>query len=244
MNVRSVQDHYSQHLGPVYAWMAGGIDSATQLGAEELEDLGIVPSASGLAVDLGAGFGMHSIPLARKGFKVLAIDSCVALLDELNAQKGKAPIEAVNDDLQWFHRHLSARPELVLCMGDTLTHLESEEAVSGLIKSIAAELPSGGRFVMTFRDYSTPLTAEKRFIPVRSDDNRILTCFLEYSESHVKVHDILHERDGNVWNLSVSAYQKLRLSPKWLARMLEETGFAVKQDTGASGMVRFLACRI
>jgi hypothetical protein len=27
------------------------------------------------AIDLGAGFGMHSIPLARRGIEVIAIDS-------------------------------------------------------------------------------------------------------------------------------------------------------------------------
>lgn len=48
--------------------------------------------------------------------------------------------------------------------------------------------------LLSFRDYSVPLQDEKRFIPVRSDEGRILTCFLEYSEDSVLVHDILHER--------------------------------------------------
>lgn len=67
--------------------------------------------------------------------------------------------------------------------------------------------------VISLRDYSTQLTAEQRFIPVRSDENRNLTCFLEYRESHVTVYDILHERDGSRWNLKVSKYNKLRISP-------------------------------
>lgn len=240
----SVQDHYDRHLGPVYTWMAGGIESALERGTAELDALGATPSGSGVAVDLGAGFGMHAIPLARWGFTVLAIDSCTALLDELRAQQGTLPIKTVKNDLQSFQRHLSGQAELVLCMGDTLTHLEDKASVEQLIATVSAELSVGGRFVTTLRDYSTSLKAEQRFIPVRSDENRILTCFLEYTDSHVTVHDILHERDGSLWKLSVSNYKKLRLSPAWLMSSLRANGFTVDHEPGASGMVRFVAHRV
>ena len=62
------------------------------------------------------------------------------------------------------------------------------------------------------------LTGTARFLPVRADDQRILTCFLEYGPSHVTVHDLLHEREaGGAWRLQTSAYRKLRLSPGWVA---------------------------
>lgn len=244
MSMTSVQDHYDRHLGPVYAWMAGGIDSALERGTAELDSLGATPSDSGVAVDLGAGFGMHAIPLARRGFTVLAIDSCAALLDELRARQVTLPIQTVQNDLQSFQRHLSGKPELILCMGDTLTHLADKASVEQLITTVSAELSGGGRFVTTLRDYSNPLTVEQRFIPVRSDESRILTCFLEYTDSHVRVHDILHERDGSHWKLSVSNYKKLRLSPEWLMNSLQEHGFTVNREPGASGMVRIVAHRV
>lgn len=240
----SVESHYAQHLGPVYAWMVGGVESALERGDEELRQFGATPRASGLAVDLGAGFGMHAVPLARRGFEVVAVDSCAALLDELEARRGDLPIETVRADLRAFRQHLSRRPELVLCMGDTVTHLPDEPSVRELVAAVAAELERGGRFVVTLRDYSTPLTGERRFIPVRSDETRILACFLEYAESRVTVHDVLHEWDGSSWTLRVSAYPKLRLSPAWLARALQESGFSVEQAVGPSGMLRFVAQRV
>jgi hypothetical protein len=51
---------------------------------------------------------------------------------------------------------------------------------------------------------------EPAIIPVRSDERRILTCFLEYEEDTVVVHDILHERSGDIWDTRVSSYRKLR----------------------------------
>lgn len=242
----AVQDHYDQLLGPVYAWMVGGIEPAIERGASELENLGVTPQGSGVAIDLGAGFGMHTIPLARLGFNVLAIDSCADLLGVLRdrVREEALPIEAVQDDLRSFQSHLPGGPELALCMNDTLTHLPDQSSLEALIKAVSAELSTGGRFVMTLRDYSTPLTGTQRFIPVRSDENRILTCFLEYGDSHVMVHDILYEWDGGQWSMNVSAYPKLRIAPDWLVATLEENGFAVERGDGPGGMVRFVAKRL
>jgi hypothetical protein len=71
---------------------------------------------------------------------------------------------------------------------------------------ISGRPTDGGAFIVTFRDYSLALIGEKRFIPVRSDADRMLTCFLEYDDDAVTVHDIPHERDGTAWQQRVSAY--------------------------------------
>ena len=60
----TVAAHYESHLAPVYLWMAGGIDLALSTGDADIAD---VACPGGVAVDLGAGFGMHAIPLARRG---------------------------------------------------------------------------------------------------------------------------------------------------------------------------------
>lgn len=238
-----VQKHYDEHLGPVYAWMHGGVEPAIEHGAAEIDRLGIARSDGGLAVDLGAGFGTHAIPLARRGYEVLAIDSCAALLDEMKSTAHGLAIETVLGDLHAFRRHLRRTPELILCMGDTLTHLGNEAAVISLIEGVSAALGAGGHLVTTFRDYSTALTAERRFIAVRSDEQRILTCFLEYTDSHVMVHDVLHEWRDAAWRMMVNAYPKLRLSPAWVVDTMERNGFTVERREGSSGLVSLVARR-
>jgi len=240
----SVHEHYEQLLGPVYTWMAGGIKPALENGEAELEAVGVTTSKGGTAVDLGAGFGMHAIPLARRGFQVLALDSCAVLLDELRAGAGELPIQLIQNDLQSFPRYLSTEPEFVLCMGDTLTHLEDEESVVELVETVAGAMLAGGRFVVTLRDYTVALEGEQRFIPVRGDANRILTCFLEYTGSRVAVHDILHQWDGSDWQLRVSRYNKLRIAPGWLVDTLRKHGFAATRETSRAGMVRIDARRL
>jgi 2-polyprenyl-3-methyl-5-hydroxy-6-metoxy-1,4-benzoquinol methylase len=118
-----VQQHYDNHLGPIYTWMNGGADAAMASGAADVAKIVESFSHTSLAVDLGAGFGMHTIPLARQGFRVVAIDTCAALLDELQSHRDDLPIETVLGDLQSFRQYLSQPPVLVLCMGDTIAHL-------------------------------------------------------------------------------------------------------------------------
>ncbi len=241
--MNSVVAHYESHLAPIYMWMAGGVSAALARGRDEVAAVCQRPLAGQLAVDLGAGFGVHAIPLADMGYSVLAIDSCAALLDAMQSQVASRWIKIVRDDLRSFKKHLTTPATLILCMGDTLTHLPDKRSVEDLIADVAEALVGGGMFVVTFRDYTTPLIGSQRFIPVRSDSDRILTCFLEYNDNYVTVHDILDERDASQWRQRVSAYRKLRLSPDWVAGAITARGLQVRSEQGLAGMTRLIAKR-
>ncbi len=237
----TVAEHYANHLGPIYVWMAGGAEAALQAGAAEVDALNLPLAHHAAVLDLGAGFGAHSIPLARRGARVTAIDTSAELLGTLAQLAGNLPIQAVNDDLLAFQSHITQAPSAILCMGDTVTHLPDLGAVESLVESAAAALPPGGVFVVSFRDYSVPLVGDERFIPVRSDDARILTCFLEYEPEAVVVHDILHQLTPQGWQTRVSHYRKLRLPPEHLIASLQSSGFKVRREVGTRGMVRLVA---
>lgn len=237
----TVQEHYDEHLGPVYTWMGGDLQAAIERNREELRGLGLEATDNGVAIDLGAGSGGYTIPLAEAGYVTFAIDICTPLVKELELLGESLPIKVVQDDLLAFRQH-AQNAVVILCMGDTLTHLPSQEAVSHLLRDAAAALTPSGFFCTTFRDYcTTELQGPARFIPVRSDEQRILTCFLEYAADIVTVYDILHERNETGWKLSVSNYPKLRLDPTWVVKELEVHGLIVQQDKTKNGMIRVVA---
>ncbi len=239
-----VSDHYDRLLGPVYSWMVGDPEAAIASADAELKGLGLFSSTAGTAVDLGAGFGMHSLPLARRGFKVVAVDSYEPLLQELRSRAGSLAVRTVNADLVDFVNQLALPADVILCMGDTLTHLPDAASVELLFAGVAAALAPGGVFVTTFRDYASALLqGDGRFILVRADANRILTCFLEYADETIRVHDVLHERAAQKWQLRVSSYPKLRLAPSWVVKQLASRGLSVRQEAGPGGMVRVIARR-
>src|SRR4051812_36979727 len=125
MDMATVSEHYATHLAPVYLWMSGGFERAIALGRSDLESLHIDLSRCTTAVDLGAGFGMHAIPLAQDGCSVTAIDTSAVLLDELRNRSAGLPVRIVAADVMDIEAHVHEAVPLVLCMGDTITHLQT-----------------------------------------------------------------------------------------------------------------------
>jgi SAM-dependent methyltransferase len=236
----SVAEHYEQHLAPIYVWMAGGIDRALAHGSSDLADL---IGSGGKAVDLGAGFGMHTIPLARAGYEVLALDTSSHLLAELRRHSSGLKVQVELGDMLQFAEHASIEADLILCMGDTLTHLQSMAEVDLLLRRVVASLGPAGRFVATFRDYSHLPHGDSRFVPVRSDSDRILTCFLEEEGEHVVVHDLLHQRVDDRWVMEVSSYRKSKIPPQAVQEALIALGLKSSVGPGPRGMVRVIAER-
>jgi SAM-dependent methyltransferase len=240
----TASEHYAHHLGPVYSWIVGDLEAASARATGELDGLGLPQEAHGAALDLGAGFGLHALPLARRGYSVTAIDSCETLVGELQRRTAGMAVHAVADDILDFRKYVSKPVEVILCMGDTLTHLPDRASVEHLFADVAPSLTNRGLFVATFRDYaSAPLQGDRRFIPVRSDENRILTCFLEYGDETVTVHDLLHERANGQWQQRVSSYRKLRLPPEWVVGKLGERGLKVRAGAGPGGMTMVVATK-
>lgn len=240
----SVTEHYANHLAPIYSWMVGNFDAASSHADRFYSDISLANGDGYIAVDLGCGHGVHSIPLARRGYRVLALDTSSHLLGELNAKVGELPIQTIAADLTKFSDHLgSDSAALIACMGDTLTHLPSIEAVKTLILDAARTLSPSGWLTLSFRDYSHELVGVERFIPVRSDDRRIHTCFLEYQPDTVIVHDLVHTLVDSAWQTSVSAYPKLRLQPDTIVASAESSGFSLAYKQTVREMLYFAFTR-
>jgi SAM-dependent methyltransferase len=233
----TVEEHYDRLLADVYSWMYGGWDAALARYTEFFATRGLVPRKSGRAVDLGAGCGFQAIPLSRLGFSVLAIDIDRKLLAELEAHVGDEQIQVVRADLLEFRRYAERPVELVVCMVDTLLHLESQDVVARLFDEVFAALEPGGTFVATFRDFSVAAENLDRFIPVRSDDRTVFTCFLEFEPATVKVHDLVYRRVDGRWEFAKSFYRKLRLPTAWAVSALRAAGFASVETDLDRGLV-------
>lgn len=140
MKISRVIEHYDSLLAPIYLWMTGGAEAAFNQGAEELAGFNISRATGAGAVDLGAGFGMHAIPLARLGYAVTAVDSSRLLLSQLRqlSKDEGHDIHAIEADVLDFATHVYRPVALVLCMGDTLAHLSSMGGVDRLCSQVAA----------------------------------------------------------------------------------------------------------
>ena len=228
-----VKRHYDDLLAVHYSWM-NGMPLAEKVAEQKLllANLGFSTDLKGIAVDLGSGPGYQSLALAELGCEtVLAIDTSRHLLDELEAAKADYPINTFLADLRAFSTFVErGTASAIICMGDTLTHLESRADISKLFIDSHEALAPDGWLVLTFRDLSNELEGLDRFLPVRSDNHRIMTCVLDYEPESVVVNDLVYVRDGDGWTLHKSSYRKLRLAPAAIATELEEIGFVIHRN--------------
>ena len=141
-------------------------------------------------LELGAGSGRVTIPLARDGFEVVAVDRAPAMLDLLRARVAKLPAAArrrvtiVEGDLRDFDA--GGRFPLAIAAFNVVEHLYTRAEVDVCLRRVAAHLAPRGAFAF---DVQLPDLAwllrdpRKRWAKTRFTDPTTGRR-LQYSTSH------------------------------------------------------------
>ena len=237
----TVKEHYDNHLGNFYSWMCGNFEEQQRAYQQFFTTNKIVPLSSKIAIDLGAGHGIQSSVLAKIGFKVQAVDFNEQLLFELKNNTQNLSVSSINEDIRFVKKYKDLIPELILCLGDTIAHLDSKEEIEQFIKHVYETLIPKGKFILSFRDYGTELLDDARFIPVKSDSDKILTCFLEYFPEKLRVTDILYKKVDENWIQTLSSYYKVRVTKEYIISCLKTVGFEITFIDTTSRMITIIA---
>lgn len=237
----NVKEHYDKHLGGFYSWMVGNFEIKQKEQQDYFVNRNIQPISTGQAIDLGAGHGIQSISLAKIGFAVKAIDFNTQLLNELKQNCIGLSVEVIDADIKSIKNYTTNKPELIVCAGDTITHLNNIEEVEQLIEDCANTLCNLGKLLLSFRDYTYSVSGNDRFIPVKSDASRILTCCLDYFDDKVLVTDLLYTKTETGWKQSVGSYFKVRISSIEIEGLLYKYGFKILYNDLMNRMITIIA---
>jgi 2-polyprenyl-3-methyl-5-hydroxy-6-metoxy-1,4-benzoquinol methylase len=237
----SAKEHYDRLLANYYSWFAGDFKVLQEEFSTFLQQNKIFSDAHETAIDLGAGQGIQSVALAKAGFRVKAIDFNQQLLDELKENSAGLDIEIIYDDIRNFKKHGDSPVSLIICWGDTLTHLDSFDEVIKLLEDCCSSLIKGGKLFLSFRNFSLEVSGENRFIPVKSDASRILTCFLEYMGDKVRVTDLIYENENGKWVQKISSYHKLRLPLEFVEQVLKSNSMYIIYSEPVKGLLTMIA---
>lgn len=138
-------------FGPGSPYLGHPLLTAERTSSEVDRILGWCSELPTDVLDLGCGFGRHSLEFARRGFAVTGVDPSAALLEEAHRRAdGEAlEIEFVQSGGQAFSRADSF--DLAVCLFTTLgqlTDAKSDPQIGPLLSNLRTSLRPGGTLVV------------------------------------------------------------------------------------------------
>jgi len=106
-------------------------------------------------LDVATGTGFHSIRLLRAGFDVISADGSPEMLAQAfeNARRAGFIMRTIHADWRWLSRDIHNKYDAVICLGNSLTHLFSEQDRRKALAEFYAALNHDGVLVLDQRNY-------------------------------------------------------------------------------------------
>lgn len=144
MNDWYIDEEFWRTFGPLMFGDEQFSEAAGQVPAL-LERIGV---HGGAVLDLGCGPGRHSLPLARAGLDVTAVDTSELLLGELRRRSEEAglALDIRREDMREFNR--PGAFDAVVVMWTTFGYFEREADHERVLDNIARSLKPGGTLLL------------------------------------------------------------------------------------------------
>ncbi len=106
-------------------------------------------------LDVATGTGFHSVQLLKAGFQVVSADGSPEMLAQAfeNARKHGFIMRTIQADWRWLGRDIHNKFDAVICLGNSLTHLFSEQDRRKALAEFYAALNHDGILVLDQRNY-------------------------------------------------------------------------------------------
>ncbi len=234
MTARPAYDDFAA----IYDAWVDGVAAADEMRSFYVELL--LAAADGPVVELGVGNGRICIEAARRGRRVIGVDSSAAILELCRRRADEAGVadrlELIAADFRDFE--LEQPASLVVIPFHSIGHLPTDEEKLRCMARIHSQLAPGGRFVWDHfifdSDYpTTPGTLNLR-ADVRDADGRgRLVWELSTRDAERRMIDILVRIEEVDATGAVEATRYVRMEMSWIApersrELLERAGFEIE----------------
>ena len=144
----------SNYFGPGSPYPLHGLLTEERTSAEVDRILSWCSEAPSDVLDMGCGFGRHSVEFAKRGLTVTGVDPSQAMIDLAKERAGHAGVELelVSQSGAEFVRHSAF--DLAVCLFTTLGQIDPTEAATGdpqihlTLTNLATSLRPGGLLVV------------------------------------------------------------------------------------------------
>lgn len=114
-------------------------------------------------LDVATGTGYHSVRLLNNGFDVWSADGSAVMLAKAfeNAKNRGHILKTLHADWRWLNRDVHGRFDAIICLGNSFTHLFSDNDRRKSLAEFYSALKHDGILIIDHRNYDSILDEEE-----------------------------------------------------------------------------------
>jgi glycine/sarcosine N-methyltransferase len=178
-------------------------------------------------LDCTCGIGTQALPLAARGFHVIASDISGQSVERARREAEQRGIDITLFTADVREVSIDQPVDAVISCDNALPHLLTDEDLGRALTAIHGCLKPGGLFVASLRDYDALVREDVRGTMPKVDDNRITGQAWRWSEdkSTVQINLFVLRRQEHDWHTTVVTTTYRALKRDELTEALRKAGF-------------------
>ena len=191
-------------------------------------------------LDTACGTGWHAIALAQKGYTAAGCDASPQMIEQARANADKAQVK-VRFEVADFNQlnYFTGTFKAVLCLGNSLPHLLSQETLVEALRQMRGKLEKGGVLILHNLNYDLRMEKKPRFFSANGNDKALVWRFADYGPEFITFHTALFERkmeganqESVSWWVQVNSTLQRPLLQRDADEALDQAGFGNLQHFG------------
>jgi len=182
-------------------------------------------------LDVACGTGHHAIALAQRGYEVLGVDASAGMIDRARENAEAAGVTAGFEEASFgaLGTGVSQPFHAVLCLGNSLPSLLSEEALLGALADMAGVLVPGGVLFVQNLNYDRVWPRRERFLPLESfrqgEEEWLFLRFVDFHQRTLTFNMVVQHKEDHLWSYTADSTELRPIFEDDLLRLLERAGF-------------------
>jgi len=199
------------------------------------EQLSFIKEAAGektaKILDIACGSGTYSVPLAKEGYKVTAVDIEEEMIRKLKdkAAKEKVEVEAYVCSMTELEEKLAEKYQVLFCIGNSLVHLNTLGEIENALGQMYNLAEDDGTVIVQIMNYDRIIRLGLKGLPKIINDEEGLEFIREYEYkpdvNKIDFNTTLIVKDGSDTKTFKNTVELLPLLSGQLTGMVERVGF-------------------
>jgi ubiquinone/menaquinone biosynthesis C-methylase UbiE len=178
-------------------------------------------------LDCACGTGHHVMMLKNMGYDIKGSDLSPAMINKArtNLKDKNLDIPLKISDFKHLQKNFGEKFDAVICVGNSLPHLLTDEDLTLALNEMNAVLKENGILILEQRNYDKLLKDKKRFFPVAFRENDVFFYVLDFFPSEIIFNIININTSTQALDTYTTKYNALKMDK--LKELLHTSGFQI-----------------